>query len=145
MDRALTIGQLAAAAQVSADTIRYYESVGLMPPPARSPAGYRLYPHTAIRRLHLIRQAKLLGMSLATAKEFVDRTFTDTCAHLQRALLDQIPVQLAGVERRIAELEALRGELLAMQASLQRLDGTLPADPVVDCARCPCIDALEGR
>lgn len=65
MEGRLTIGRLATEAGVPADTIRYYESVGLLPPPARSEAGYRLYPRAELRRLRLIRRAKLLGLSLA--------------------------------------------------------------------------------
>ena len=48
----LTIGRLAAETQLSADTIRYYEAVELLPPPWRSAAGYRLYPRSEVRRLH---------------------------------------------------------------------------------------------
>ena len=143
MDGLLTIGQLAAAAQVSADTIRYYEAVGLLPPPRRRAAGYRLYPPSEVRRLHLVKQGKFLGLSLPAVKELVDQTFTDSCAHLQETLLARIPAQLADVEARIDQLQALRRDLLALQKHLQRLDGTLPADPVVECEHCPCVAGVE--
>lgn len=141
----LTIGQLAAAAQVSPDTIRYYEAVGVLPAPVRSPAGYRLYPRTELRRLQLIKQAKLLGLSLPEVRDFVAETFTDSCAHLQATLLTRIPTQLAAIDGRIAELEVLRRDLVALQEHLQRLEGILPADPVVECEHCPCVASVEGR
>ena len=141
----LTIGRLAAAADVSADTIRYYESVGLVPPPRRSPAGYRLYSHSEVRRLQLIKQGKLLGLSLPEVKELLDQTFTESCAHLQQELLARIPAQLAEIDRRMADLAALRTELVALRDHLDGLNGSLSDDPVVACQHCPCIDAPEGR
>ena len=141
----LTIGQLAAAAHVSPDTIRYYEAVGVLLQPVRSPTGYRLYPRTELRRLQLVKQAKLLGLSLPEIRDFVPQTFTDSCAHLQATLLARIPAQLAEIEARIAELETLRRDLAALQEHLQQLDGTLPADPVVACEECPCVAGVEGR
>ena len=145
MEGMLTIGRLAVEAQLSADTIRYYEVVGLMPQPSRSAAGYRLYPRSEVRRLQLIKQGKLLGLSLPAIKELVDQTFTDSCAHLQEALLERIPAQLAEVDARIAELQALRQDLVALQDHLQHLDGTLPSDPVVECEHCPCVAGAERR
>ena len=141
----LTIGRLAAEAHVSADTIRYYEAAGLLPQPTRSAAGYRLYPRSEVRRLQLIKQGKLLGLSLPAIKELVDETFTDSCTHLQATLLERIPAQLAEVDGRIAALQALRQDLVALQDHLQRLDGTLPGDPVVECKQCPCVAGVEGR
>lgn len=146
MDGLLTIGRLAAAAQVPTDTVRYYESVGLLPHPLRSDAGYRLYPRTEVRRLQLIKRAKLLGLSLAEVKDLVDQTFTESCAHLQAVLLDRVPGQLRVIDQRIADLHALKHELLALQEHLRRLDGRLPAEPVAECENCLCVsDMEEGR
>ena len=145
MGSMLTIGRLAAEAGVPADTIRYYESVGLLPRPARNAAGYRLYPRTEVRRLELLKRGKLLGLSLAQVKDFVEQTFTDSCAHLQQALLDRIPIQLADVERRIADLQVLREELLGLQGHLRQLDGSLPSEAVAECQHCPCTEVTEGR
>jgi MerR family copper efflux transcriptional regulator len=145
MNGQFTIGRLAAAAHVPTRTIRFYESVGLLPPPARSASGYRLYSPAAVRRLQLIKRARLLGLSLPQVKELVDQTFTASCAHLQQTLLARIPVQLTAIDRRMAELALLRQELVALQDHLQRLDGALSDDPVVECEDCPCVGAPEGR
>lgn len=141
----LTIGRIAKAAQLPVDTIRYYESLGLLPPAHRSPANYRLYPHTEIRRLQLIKQAKLLGLSLPQVKELVDQTFTDSCAHLQEAMLRRIPKQVADIDQRIAALQALKRDLLALQDRLHRLDGSATGEPVAECHDCPCVANMERR
>ncbi|MER3398157.1 MAG: hypothetical protein C4316_06395 [Chloroflexota bacterium] len=57
-DGLLRIGEVAARAGVSADTVRYYERLGLLRPPARSESGYRLYSEVELRRLQFIRRAK---------------------------------------------------------------------------------------
>ena len=58
MDRRLTIGQLAETVGVPRKTIRHYEEVGVLPTPARSGAGYRLYTDLDVRRLELVRRAR---------------------------------------------------------------------------------------
>lgn len=145
MEGLLTIGRLAAEAEVPADTIRYYESVGLLPPPARSEAGYRLYRRADVRRLRLIRRAKLLGLPLAETKQLVEQTFGGSCAHLQQELLRRIPRQIAEVERRMDELLALKVELAALQTHLAMLDLSAADELVAECESCPCIDDTEGR
>src|SRR4029450_11231466 len=59
---ALTVSALADTVGLSADTVRYYERVGLLPEPARSAAGYRLYDQTAVGRLRLIKGAQRAGL-----------------------------------------------------------------------------------
>jgi DNA-binding transcriptional MerR regulator len=60
----MTIGELARQSGVSADTIRYYERIGLMPRPHRTPSGYRDYPAGAGNRITVIRNAVQLGFPL---------------------------------------------------------------------------------
>ena len=60
----LTIGKIASLAQVSADTLRYYERERLIEPAAKSRAGYRLYERDALRRIHFIKQAQQCGFTL---------------------------------------------------------------------------------
>ena len=69
----MTVGQLAEASGVSADTIRYYERIGLIPPARRSPAGYRLYPPGARSRIRVIRNAVQLGFPLQEIAKVLDR------------------------------------------------------------------------
>jgi DNA-binding transcriptional MerR regulator len=61
---ALRVGQVAKAAGMAAKTIRYYEQVGVLPPPSRTAAGYRQYGEQAVQQLMFIRRARALGLSL---------------------------------------------------------------------------------
>lgn len=65
----MKIGELADLAVVTTKTIRYYESIGLLPEPARTPAGYRDYDESFLQRLEVVRSARELGMSLEEVKE----------------------------------------------------------------------------
>ncbi len=143
----LTIGQLAREVQVSTDTIRYYESVGLLPTPSRSAAGYRLYSRAEQRRLLLITRVKLLGLSLQDVKVLVDQTFNGSCELLQQELLDRIPAQLAELERRVTELQALKDDLQGLQHQLASLDVVEGQTVVAERDYCPVVEgtALRSR
>ncbi len=100
--------------------LRHYESLGLVEPVARTDAGYRLYDAESLRRIELVNRAKVLGLSLAEANEFIH--VADGCCgenHPQLAVLVQ--GKLAETEQRISELRSL-GETL--RGVLDRLDAT---------------------
>jgi DNA-binding transcriptional MerR regulator len=67
----MRIGVLAAQAGITAKTIRFYEDTGLMPAPARTPAGYRDYPAGAAARLAFIRDAQAAGLTLAEIRSIL--------------------------------------------------------------------------
>jgi len=109
---AQTIGELARRTGCKVQTIRYYETVGMMPPPVRSAGNQRLYDRAAVDRLGFIRHGRELGFSLTTIRELLaladdpERSCTEA---------DRIAkLRLAEVEGRIARLEALRRELRRM-------------------------------
>ncbi|MEX2374617.1 MAG: MerR family DNA-binding protein, partial [Dehalococcoidia bacterium] len=106
MPKDLLIGQLADAADVGVETIRYYERQGLLPEPPRSDAGYRLYDVEAVRRVRFIRQAKELGFTLSETKDLLDLRVTDASA------CDDVAARarrkITAVESRIRELDRVR-------------------------------------
>ena len=102
----LRIGQLAKRSGVSADTIRYYERLGLMPKPARTSAGYREYSESAKDRVRLVQNALRFGFSLKQVGAFlgVRQAGGAPCKHV-RAAGAQI---LEAIEQQIVELTASR-------------------------------------
>jgi Cu(I)-responsive transcriptional regulator len=108
----MKIGELARATDTKAETIRFYEKIGLMPPPARTGSNYRSYSTAHLKRLNFIRHARGLGFEIVEVRSLLDLADNPDrdCAEA-----DQIASgHLAAVEAKIAQLEALRGELARM-------------------------------
>lgn len=107
-DEILT-GELARLCGVSADTIRHYERVGVIPAPVRGANGYRLHARETAGRVLLIRRALAIGFSLAElARILRQRDAGSPPCRGVRALAGE---KLADLDRRIAEMLAMRDEL----------------------------------
>jgi DNA-binding transcriptional MerR regulator len=113
------IGELARLGDVSPKTIRYYESIGLLSEPARTPSGYRDYDGSYADRLTFIRTAKRLGITLDEVKEIL--SFPERgkapCSYVRGVL----EAQVDSIDRRIRELESLRSQLIEIVAEADRL------------------------
>lgn len=130
----MNIGEAAAASGVSAKMIRYYESVGLIPAPARSEAGYRVYGEQEVHLLRFVRRARDLGFPV----ERIGRLLA-LWQDRSRASADVKRLALAHVE----ELERKARELQEMAATLKHLAATCHGDARPDC---PIIEGLaESR
>ena len=107
-----TIGQLAARTGCKAQTIRYYEQIGLMPEPVRTEGNQRRYGAQHLERLAFIRHSRELGFSLQAIRELLSLADDPgrSCAAADRIAQRQ----LAQVESRIARLDALKTELERM-------------------------------
>ena len=68
----LTVSKLAARVGLTADTIRYYERAGLLPPPDRAASGYRAFEDDPVDRLRFIKGAQRIGLHLQEIKELLD-------------------------------------------------------------------------
>lgn len=115
--RALSIGDLARETGTKVVTIRYYEKIGLLPEPARSPGNYRVYSGKTLDRLHFIRRCRALGFTLDQI-----RTLLELSSDAERACdeVDRIAaVHLAEVEGKIADLTRLAQELRSISTSCQ--------------------------
>lgn len=103
------IGELSRESAVNLETIRYYERIGLLQPPARNASGYRTYQADAVRRLSFIRRGRELGFSieqLRTLLELADHP------HSPCAEADQLArTHLQQVDARIADLQQMRNVL----------------------------------
>jgi len=128
----MTISRVAAATGLSAKMIRYYETIGLLPPASRTESGYRVYSATDLHLLHFIRRARGLGFTLEQTKELL-ALWQDR----QRASADV----KALAESHIAALEAKIAELAGMRDTLQTLLGSCHGDQRPDC---PILDDLAA-
>ena len=111
-----TIGELARAAGVHLETVRFYERRGLLAPPPRSAAGYRLYSDDDLRLLQLIARGKRLGFTLREIAELAGdagaRSVGDVlaAANAKSVALEARQRELAEIQRRLRQLTELCAE-----------------------------------
>ncbi|MGH8823738.1 MAG: heavy metal-responsive transcriptional regulator [Jiangellaceae bacterium] len=119
----MLIGELAVRAGTTAKTLRFYEHVGLMPPPGRNPSGYRDYPLEALERFAFIRDAQAAGFSLRQIGQVlgIRDGGEPPCEHVGQ-LIDQ---RLNQLEQRLGELRQARETLRQLARRTAELD---PAD-----------------
>lgn len=128
----LKVAELAEAVGVSPDTIRYYEKAGLLPPPARTASGYRVYETSMVERLRFVQGARRLGLRLKDIADLLAVRDTGECpCEPAEQLLRR---RLAEVDVEIARLVALREQMVAMVAALPN---TGPCPPLPAGTRCP--------
>ena len=108
----MNIGAVSEATGITAKTIRYYESIGLIPPAERSGNGYRRYTEADLHTLRFVQRARSLGFTLQDVSALLGlwhdraRTSADVKALALR--------HIAGIEQRIKELETMRATLLEL-------------------------------
>jgi len=124
----LTIGKLAAETGVKVPTVRYYEQIGLLPPPERSSGNQRLYGPLARQRLAFIRHARALGFPLDAIRDLL--SLSDRPDPPCSAADAIAKAQLAAVQARITQLKALEQELQRMVA--QCAHGTIADCRVIE-------------
>jgi DNA-binding transcriptional MerR regulator len=116
----LRVAELAERVGVAPDTIRYYERAGLLPPPARTPAGYRAYEESAVDRLRFIQGAQRLGLRLREIRDLLALRDTGVCpCEPAEELLRRRPAEL---DAEMARLATLRAELVQMVDALPSPD-----------------------
>ncbi len=115
----MLIQELAKLTGVPAKTIRYYESIGLLPEPPRAENNYRQYTPAGAERLRFIASARALGLSLSAIEEMLRARDQGT---LQcRGVLDSLDEHLVEVDRRIAGLQTMRETLLRIRLEAEKL------------------------
>jgi MerR family copper efflux transcriptional regulator len=109
VDSLLKIGELAARTGVTAKTIRFYETAGVVPPPVRSANGYRRYRSDAVDLLRFVKQARGLDLTLAEIKALVAirRRGQAPCAHVY----DLLNEKARELVRKLKDVTALRRQL----------------------------------
>ena len=127
----MTIGQLARAAGIHVETVRYYQSLGLVQVPPRPPRSVRRYPEDAVTRLAFIRRAQDAGFTLKEVGELLRLSQAPNC----RGARELAAHKLEQVESRMADLARMR---TALRTLVRQCDaGRVRA--------CPIIESFAGR
>ena len=129
----MKIGQLATTTDVSVKTLRFYEELGLLPEPARTPSGYRDYPPDTVTRIVFIRRAKELGFSLREVSELLELRVRPrrNCALVKR-----------NADAKIADIDAKIVSLRRMRRALKDL--TKACEERTPTTECPILRSLDS-
>ncbi|MBQ0928662.1 MerR family DNA-binding protein [Saccharopolyspora endophytica] len=132
------IGELARAVGVNPKTVRYYEGIGLLPAADRTSAGYRVYNDSDVERVRFIKAAQWLGLRLDEIAEVLALRDADQrpCGYVRGVLHEHV----ADIDERIAELQAMRWNLLRLEEKADRL----ASEPGAASASCPLIDHVRA-
>src|SRR5262245_35613012 len=120
----MQIGEAAARSGVSAKMIRYYEEIGLIPPSARQPQGYREYDERDVNRLRFVAGARDLGFSIKEIAELL-RLYSDR----RRSMADVKRIAL----RHVAELETRIQAMRQLKRTIQQLADRCHGDQRPEC------------
>lgn len=120
----MQIKEFAQQTNLPAKTIRYYEEIGLLPPPGRLENSYRVYGEGDVVRARFVAAARRLDLSLDDVQEIL--ALRDRREAPCRVLLDRLAEKADEISQRIAELQRLETEL----RDLHRLGQTFPLDDV---------------
>lgn len=125
------IGEVAAKAGVTVDTLRYYEKLGVLPRARRTAGGLRQYDDDVLRQVRFVQQAQALGLTLKDVRQLVTdqgRAGRDRC----RKVRDLLELRLKDIDEKLAELRAFRQTLRSHLADCERaLENDNPACPVI--------------
>jgi DNA-binding transcriptional MerR regulator len=136
---AYRIAEVARRSGFSAATLRYYEGIGLLPEPARTEAGYRLYDEHALDRLAFIARAKQLGCTLEDIADLSTAWDGGRCGPVQDRLRTIVATKLVEANDRIVELTTLSAELRRAAVALEQHRPDGPCDD-----RCGCTSDPAG-
>lgn len=128
----MTRGELSRKTGCNAETIRYYEKIGIMPEPKRSVSGYRQYDAGHERRLGFVMRGRELGFTMEDLKSLLD-------------LIDRRAVSCMEVEKLArAHLQSVRKKISDLKRMESVLSSTVRACSGKDVPECPLIDTLFG-
>ena len=125
----MRIGELATKAGLTAKTIRFYETAGVLSEPERQPSGYRDYDDSALARLRFVKAAQAAGLTLAEIRQVI--AVRDLSGPPCRHVTDLLDTHAADLDRRIAELTALREEVQRLRDRADSLDPSRCDDTAV--------------
>lgn len=138
----MKIGDLAKAGHCEVETIRYYEKEGLLPKPARTDSGYRVYQPRHLDQLLFIRHCRAFGMSLSVIRQLltVRQQPEASCAAVNE-LLDE---QLQLLEQQMLQLQQLQSGLITLRGQCQQVQSVRDCEILKNLVQ-PCPDECNGN
>jgi DNA-binding transcriptional MerR regulator len=130
---AYRISEVAHRTGFSPATLRYYEALGIVPPPDRSQGGYRVYDDRAVARLTFVGRARQLGLSLDEVGDLAELWDGDECGAVQGTMAAFVADKLAETRSRIEELVALAEQLEAAAGRLAEVPHAGPCNETCAC------------
>jgi len=136
MGQPLFIGKVSKQTGLNPRTIRYYETLGLLPPPLRSESRYRVYTPQTVELLHFIKKAKILGFTLTEIREIIALRHRGDlpCPHVHALLTERVQT----LTRQIRDITLLRDELKGLARKSANLPRTAQPASV-----CPHIERAQ--
>ncbi len=136
------IAELAARTGFTTAALRYYEELGLLEPPERSPAGYRLYSQRDVERAQFIGRAKRLGLSLEDIHSLVDVWAGGVCSVTRLQLRGLVEAKIESVRQ---QLEDCGNFLKQLESVHQRIDSLMESgSPEGGCGCAPELPPVEA-
>jgi DNA-binding transcriptional MerR regulator len=122
----MRIGQLAKKAGVGVQTIRFYERVGLLPPPSRTASGYRAYTPSELERVRVIRTCQKIGFTLKDVKLVLEphrvlashRGASNSKSAARDKMLASARQRLLLIDEKLAALTRMRADMAALVTML---------------------------
>lgn len=115
----MRISELARRVGVTAKTIRFYESEGVLPAAARAPNGYREYSEADLCRVRVVTSLRSLGIGLNEAARLADLCAIGRCEEMASDLLLRIAARRTEAAAARAELDHLDAELVGLKHALR--------------------------
>jgi MerR family mercuric resistance operon transcriptional regulator len=124
----MSVGQLAERTGIKADTIRYYERIGLLPPSTRAANGHRHYAGDMVGRLIFAHRAREIGFSLDDVRALLHLADArePSCARVR----DVAAAYLGNVRSKLTDLQAVESVLATMVRACE--SGVLPGCPIIE-------------
>ena len=138
----MNIQRAAAASGLSADTIRFYERRGVLPPPPRRANGYRDYSEQHVETLRLAVGLRGLGLSLNEMGAVLGLAHDGTCGDIRTVLSRTLAEAVGQLDDRIGELERSREQITSIADSLERMQPGEESLPGM--TPCECVQLVEA-
>jgi DNA-binding transcriptional MerR regulator len=119
MKQTRAISEVALEVGLSTKTIRFYEESGVIKPLARADNRYRRFSERDVQRLRLIKRARDIGLPLSEIKNIVSECIDKGCLEARNYVAENLPNYLHTIDKRLAELQTLKQDLIALQAHYQ--------------------------